>query len=147
MKTLTLVVVGLGLLAAACDVNPQSVEQFKQLDPASQAAVISHIQNDHVEADRRALQLNPFLTCVRHHESDRSGAYPYTGGYSVWNLGGSGANGAYQFLNSTWRDASAKAGYPGYPSASSAPWYVQDYVAYHLAFVRGQKFHWNGTGC
>ena len=74
-----------------------------------------------------ATQRHPFLTCVRHHESDR-GAYPHANGYGAKNPCSS-ASGAYQFLDSTWRNVSARAGHGGYSSARQAPWYVQDEVA------------------
>lgn len=97
------------------------------------------------EETRSQIQRNPFLTCVRHHESDR-GAYPHVNGYGAQNPRSS-ASGAYQFLDSTWRVVSSQAGYPGYARAIHAPWWVQDAVAYNLAIERGQRFHWNGTGC
>lgn len=95
---------------------------------------------------RRDRQLDPFLLCVRHHESDR-GAYPYIGGYGTAENPRSTASGAYQFLDSTWRVASNAAGQAGYARALDAPWWVQDAVAYDLAVVRGQRSHWHGTGC
>ena len=97
-----------------------------------------------VEASRRSTQLHPFLTCVRHHESDR-GAYPHINGYGAQNPD-STASGAYQFVDGTWRNVSAKAGYPGYATAAHAPWYVQDAVALWL-YNNGGKSAWNGTGC
>lgn len=98
-----------------------------------------------VEAERRHVQLHPFLTCVRRHESDRGGAYPYTGGYAAQNPT-STASGAYQFLDSTWRNVSVRAGYPGYARAVLAPWYVQDAVALWL-YRNGGRSAWAGTGC
>ena len=59
-----------------------------------------------VEDQRRATQRHPFLTCVRHHESDR-GAYPHINGYGAQNPYSS-ASGAYQFIDSTWRNVSAR---------------------------------------
>jgi hypothetical protein len=98
-----------------------------------------------VEAQRRQVQLHPFLTCVRRHESDRGGAYPYTGGYAARNPT-STASGAYQFLDSTWRNVSVRAGHPGYARAMLAPWYVQDAVALWL-YQNGGRSAWAGTGC
>lgn len=92
-----------------------------------------------VEAERRAVQAHPFLVCVRAHESDRAG------GYLAQNPRSS-ASGAYQFLDSTWRNASARAGYPGYAKARHAPWWVQDAVALHLV-ENGGRSAWAGTGC
>jgi muramidase (phage lysozyme) len=97
-----------------------------------------------VENHRRSVQSHPFLTCVRHHESDR-GAYPHINGYGAQNPY-STASGAYQFVNGTWRNVSARAGHGGYPTAAHAPWYVQDAVALWL-YNNGGKSAWNGTGC
>jgi len=90
------------------------------------------------------VQLHPFLTCVRHHESD-NGAYPYANGYGAQNPRSS-ASGAYQFIDSTWRTVSARAGHPGFSSAAQAPWWVQDAVALYVV-NNGGKSAWNGTGC
>jgi muramidase (phage lysozyme) len=97
-----------------------------------------------LDASRRNVQLHPFLTCVRAHESDRSG-YPHTRGYTAQNPRSS-ASGAYQFIDSTWRTVSAQAGYPGYSKAKYAPWYIQDAVTLHV-FNNGGRSHWRGTGC
>jgi hypothetical protein len=97
-----------------------------------------------VEDQRRATQRHPFLTCVRHHESDR-GAYPHINGYGAHNPRSS-ASGAYQFLDSTWRNVSARAGHAGYARASHAPWYVQDAVALWM-FNNGGRSAWAGSGC
>ncbi len=58
-----------------------------------------------MEQQRRQTQMHPFLVCVRHFESDR-GAFPFDRGYAAQNPT-STASGAYQFLDSTWRGASA----------------------------------------
>ncbi len=92
-----------------------------------------------VDAERRSIQAHPFLVCVRAHESDTAG------GYRAQNPRSS-ASGAYQFLDSTWRNVSARAGHPGYAKASHAPWWVQDAVALHLVNTGG-KSAWAGTGC
>jgi len=97
-----------------------------------------------VEQGRREVQSHPFLTCVRRHESD-NGAHPYTNGYTAHNARSS-ASGAYQFLDSTWRNSSARAGLAGYASADQAPWYIQDAVALYV-YNNGGKSAWNGTGC
>lgn len=96
------------------------------------------------EEQRRAVQQHPFLTCLRRHESDR-GPWPHINGYGVQN-GSSSASGAYQFLDSTWRSQSAKAGHPGYARAMYAPWYVQDAVAL-WTYEHGGRGHWSGSGC
>lgn len=90
-----------------------------------------------VEAHRRSVQNHPFLACVRAHESG--------GNYTAQNPSSS-ASGAYQFLTSTWRNVSARAGHPGYPRASAAPWWVQDAVALWL-YSNGGRSAWAGTGC
>jgi hypothetical protein len=97
-----------------------------------------------IEADRRARQNHPFLTCVRRHESDR-GPWPHANGYGAQNPR-STASGAYQFLDSTWRNVSARSGHGGYSKARYAPWYVQDAVALYLV-NNGGRSAWNGTGC
>jgi muramidase (phage lysozyme) len=90
------------------------------------------------------VQTHPFLVCVRHHESDRT-VYPYTRGYRAKNPR-STASGAYQFLNSSWRVLSKRAGFPGYRRAMDAPPAVQDAVAYWTLRNYG-KSPWRGTGC
>lgn len=97
-----------------------------------------------VENQRRAVQLHPFLTCVRRHESDR-GSFPHDDGYGAKNPRSS-ASGAYQFLDSTWRNVSARSGHRGYAKANHAPWYVQDAVALWL-YNNGGRSAWRGTGC
>lgn len=105
---------------------------------ADQAAKNQWLQAVH--DNQQAIHNNPFLACVRNHESATAGLYAAENPTST-------ASGAYQFLDSTWRVVSAQAGHPGYARAIYAPWYVQDAVAYDLAIVRGQRFHWDGTGC
>jgi muramidase (phage lysozyme) len=97
-----------------------------------------------IHSERTSAQNHPFLTCVRHHESDR-GPAPHTNGYRAQNPV-STASGAYQFLNGTWRTVSARAGYAGYARAKDAPPYVQDAVAMWTLRNVG-KSPWNGTGC
>ncbi len=115
----------LGGLATAC--NPAEQALFRQ-----------------VMEERRAVQLHPFLTCVRHHESDR-GPYPHTNGYQAQNPY-STASGAYQFLDSTWRNVSASAGHGGYRRAKDAPHEVQDAVALWTFHNIGRS-PWAGSGC
>lgn len=94
-----------------------------------------------VHARQQAIHNHPFLVCVRNHESAEAGLY------SAINQQGSSASGAYQFLDSTWRVVAPQSGHGGYARAVHAPWYVQDAVAYDIAITKGQRFHWNGTGC
>lgn len=109
-----------------------------------EAVVVNKVKE--VVNRRNDKSMHPFLVCVRRHESDR-GAYPYKGGYSAQNPVSS-ASGAYQFIDGTWRSASASAGYGGqYSRAKFAPAHVQDAVAYHTAITLGQRSHWNGAGC
>lgn len=100
-----------------------------------------------IHGERQTIQSNSFLTCVRRHESDR-GPAPHINGYSAKNPV-STASGAYQFLNGTWRVAASRAGYGSYANAPArnAPAWVQDAVAYDTAIRRGERYHWNGTGC
>ena len=90
-----------------------------------------------IAAQRRAVQAHPFLSCVRAHESG--------GNYAAQNRYSS-ASGAYQFLDSTWRNVSVKSGHPGYGRAMQAPWHVQDAVALWL-YNNGGRSAWAGTGC
>lgn len=107
-------------------------------------ALIVHRAVSAVEQSRREVQAHPFLTCVRHRESD-SGAYPHANGYGAQNPSSS-ASGAYQFINSTWRTVSVLAGHGGYSTAAQAPWFIQDAVALDVV-NRGGRSAWNGTGC
>lgn len=109
-----------------------------------QKAELIRQASEALEAHRRQVQRHPFLTCVRRHESDR-GAYPHINGYAAQNPYSS-ASGAYQFIDSTWRNVSAKAGHAGYSKASQAPWFVQDAVALYL-YDNGGRSAWAGTGC
>lgn len=104
-----------------------------------QTAVLANRFRESVERQRRSVQSHPVLSCIRRHESDRAG------GYSAENPRSS-ASGAYQFIDSTWRTASARAGHPGYSRAKYAPWWVQDAVALHV-INHGGRSHWAGTGC
>src|SRR6478735_7470380 len=79
-----------------------------QAEMNAESARLAAVFNQALETHRREVQRHPFLTCVRHHESDRTGAYPHIRGYTAQNPG-STASGAYQFLDSTWRGASARA--------------------------------------
>lgn len=82
---------------------------------------------------------HPFLVCVRASESDEAGGYLAQNPTST-------ASGAYQFLDSTWRSVSPKAGFPGYARAVHAPPRVQDHVALWL-YKNGGRSAWAGSGC
>jgi hypothetical protein len=121
------------LFASSC--TTEEVAQFKALDAAGQAAVIAHLQTPAAPPAH-----NPpggFLACVRRHESG--------GNYQAKNPT-STASGAYQFLDSTWRTMSARAGHSGWGSARYAPPWVQDAVAV-FTVNSGWRSAWNGTGC
>ena len=120
------------LLFAAC--TDEQVAQFQALDPASQAAVIAALQTPEPPAHTPP---GGFLACVRRHESG--------GNYQAENPV-STASGAYQFLDSTWRTMSARAGHSGWGHAASAPPWVQDAVAIYTV-NSGWRSAWHGTGC
>ena len=124
------------------DLNSDGQISQAEVDQQKQVIVTQAVAA--VEAHRAEVQRHPFLTCIRHHESDR-GPYPHTNGYGAHNPRSS-ASGAYQFLDSTWRNVSARAGHPGYARASHAPWYVQDEVALWF-FNNGGRSAWRGSGC
>ena len=128
------IIAGLGL--AAC--SPEEVALYNTMNPDEQAAVKAHLQAQIAAAETPAH--NPpggFLACVRRHESG--------GNYQAKNPV-STASGAYQFLDSTWRTMSARAGHRGYGSARSAPPHIQDAVAIYTV-NSGWRSAWNGTGC
>ena len=114
-------------VVAAC--TPHQIETFHSLTPGQQNAVVKHLS--------RPAGVGRFLECVKHHES--------RGDYRAQNPHSS-ASGAYQFIRSTWRNVSRSAGHPGYPTAASAPAWVQDAVAVHTLRTVGRS-PWAGTGC
>lgn len=148
--------VGVGLTAC----TPAERALFDSLEKDDQVKVIEAIQDQQEQAQIAyltglhehyvSIQRDPFLTCVRHHESDR-GPWPHTNGYGAQNPR-STASGAYQFLDSTWRTVAARSERGGgYPTAASAPWWVQDAVAHWTmnapVSVSGGRGNWAGTGC
>jgi len=124
------------------DLNGDGSISATEVDAQKQVIVQEYVAA--AEAQQRVIQNHPFLVCVRHHESD-SGAYPFINGYAAENPG-STASGAYQFLSSSWRTLSARAGHPGYATAAQAPWQVQDAVALYT-LNSGGRSAWNGSGC
>lgn len=136
------IVAAAGMLLALGACTPQEVAIYNSLSPADQAKVVSAVQAQ--QAQQSSIQLDPFLTCVRHHESDR-GPWPHTNGYGAENPYSS-ASGAYQFIDSTWRNVSGRAGYSGWGHAAYAPPHVQDAVAFWLS-RNGGRSAWIGTGC
>lgn len=79
-----------------------------------------------------------FLACTRAHESDTAG------GYAAVSPSGR-YRGAYQFDQSTWDGAVARAGYPNYVGVppEQAPVSVQDAAARQLYAERGNQ-PWGG---
>jgi hypothetical protein len=134
------------VLASACNIPvEQWVPDFdgdgtiSQTEVDRQTEVVAQAVAQAVEQQRRAVQQHPVLACIRRHESDRAG------GYNAQNQSSS-ASGAYQFIDSTWRTAAARAGHPGYSRAKYAPWYIQDAVALYT-INHGGRSHWRGSGC
>ena len=123
------------LFAASC--TPEEIALYGTMNADEQAAVTAHLQ---AQAEPEPPAHNPpsgFLACVRRHESG--------GNYQAENPV-STASGAYQFLDSTWRTMSARAGHSGWGHAASAPPAVQDAVAEYTV-NSGWASAWNGTGC
>jgi soluble lytic murein transglycosylase-like protein len=80
-----------------------------------------------------------FLSCVRQRESG--------GNYGIYNSGGSGAAGAYQFMPGTWNGIASSSGRPdlvGVDPAQAAP-ADQDAMAQALYAQQGSA-PWGG-GC
>jgi hypothetical protein len=120
---------------AAC--TPEQVAVYNTLNPAEQVAVKAHMQAQAQPVEHAHRPPGGFLACVRAHESG--------GNYQAKNPR-STASGAYQFLDSTWRTMSARAGHRGWGSARYAPPWVQDAVAIYTV-NSGWRSAWNGTGC
>jgi len=127
------------ILSAVSSVSctAEQIAAYATMNPTEQAAVTAHLQ---AQAELVEEAHNPpggFLACVRRHESG--------GNYTAKNPN-STASGAYQFLDSTWRTMSARAGHSGWGSARYAPPWVQDAVAVYTV-NSGWRSAWNGTGC
>jgi hypothetical protein len=127
------------ILSAVSSVSctPEEIAAYATMNPAEQAAVTAHLQAQAEPVVQAHTPPGGFLACVRRHESG--------GNYQAKNPN-STASGAYQFLDSTWRTMSARAGHGGYGSARSAPPWVQDAVAIYTVNA-GWRSAWNGTGC
>lgn len=95
-----------------------------------------------------SIHAQPFLVCVRTHESDRSDANGnglHDGGYQAYNP--SGAAGAYQFMPGTWNSVVNAMGHPdwsGDPRSFSED--IQDQVAW-WTYVNEGPSPWAGSGC
>lgn len=73
------------------------------------------------------------MACIRAHES---------GDYTNASHPPDGASGAYQYIGSTWRAWSARAGYPGYSAAYLAPPATQDAVT-AFTLTHGGAGNWS----
>ncbi len=129
------IVILAGLSSIGC--TPEEIALYGTMSAAEQAAVKAHLQAQAKPVEQAHTPPGGFLACVRRHESGGS----YTAKNPV-----STASGAYQFLDSTWRTMSARAGHGGYGSARHAPPHVQDAVAIYTV-NSGWRSAWNGTGC
>ena len=108
---------------------------------ADQAAAEAQAAASRQLASSVSSSSNPgdFLSCVRNRESG--------GNYGVYNSGGSGAAGAYQFMPGTWNSIAASSGRPdlvGVDPAQASP-ADQDAMAQALYAQQGAA-PWGG-GC
>lgn len=106
------------------------------IDAASQAPVATQSASSSVYSNSDP---GGFLSCVRNRESG--------GNYGVYNSGGSGAAGAYQFMPGTWSSIAASVGrgdLVGLDPAQAAPT-DQDAMAQALYAQQGSA-PWGG-GC
>ena len=89
---------------------------------------------------------HPTLACIRHNESAVGTAFPHATGYNAQNPRSS-ASGAYQFIDSTWRNITREMGTgTEYAKARHAPPVVQDAVAYWAIVDPGKyRRHWTGA--
>lgn len=135
--------IAIAIAATAC--TPAQQEAWKAMSPQEREHYAAHLEGRQpyetasMGEDLPDVSGHWFLRCVRAHESDTAGSYRAQNPRST-------ASGAYQFLDSTWRNVSTKAGFPGYSRAIHAPPRVQDHVALWL-YNSGGKSAWNGTGC
>jgi Transglycosylase-like domain len=79
-----------------------------------------------------ASSISSLMACIKRAESGNYSEHSHT----------SDGSGAYQFIPSTWRAWSARAGYPGYQYAYLAPPAVQDAVAAHT-LAHGGAHNWD----
>jgi hypothetical protein len=131
----TLVVFGVFAFASSC--TPEQIALYGTMNADEQAAVKAHLQAQERPVEQAHTPPGGFLACVRRHESG--------GDYTAKNPN-STASGAYQYLDSTWRTMSARAGHRGWSSARYAPPHIQDAVAIYTV-NSGWRSAWNGTGC
>ena len=125
--------------------TPAQQAAWKAMSPQERENYVAHLEGRppyevaSMGEDLPDVSGHPFLRCVRAHESDTAGGYRAQNPTST-------ASGAYQFLDSTWRNVAPKAGHPGWSRAIHAPPRVQDHVALWL-YNNGGRSAWNGTGC
>lgn len=123
------------LAFSAVSCTPAMQEVWRQMNDRERQDYIEYVQLQNLPD----VSGHPFLVCVRASESAEAGLYLAQNPRST-------ASGAYQFLDSTWRNVALKAGFPGYARAIHAPPKVQDHVALWL-YNNGGRSAWNGTGC
>jgi Transglycosylase-like domain len=116
------------------------IQDYIAFRAAEEAAVVSEPVSEPVSSSVYSSS-NPgdFLSCVRNRESG--------GNYGIYNEGGSGAAGAYQFLPGTWNSIAASVGrgdLVGIDPAQAAPT-DQDAMAQALYAQQGAA-PWGG-GC
>ena len=142
-RTISILAALTAFTVTAC--TPAQQEVWKAMSAQERENYVAHIEGRppyetaDMGEDLPDVSGHPFLRCVRAHESDTAGGYRAQNPTST-------ASGAYQFLDSTWRNVAPKAGFPGYSRAIHAPPRVQDHVALWL-YNNGGRSAWNGTGC
>lgn len=142
-RTIAALAVLTALTLTAC--TPAQQEAWKRMSPRERENYVAFVEGRppyetaDMGEDLPDVSGHPFLRCVRAHESDTAGGYRAQNPRST-------ASGAYQFLDSTWRNVAPKAGFPGYSRAIHAPPRVQDHVALWL-YNNGGRSAWAGTGC
>jgi len=142
-RTISILAALTAFTVTAC--TPAQQAAWKAMSPQERENYVAHLEGRppyetaDMGEDLPDVSGHPFLRCVRAHESDTAGGYRAQNPTST-------ASGAYQFLDSTWRNVAPKAGFPGYSRAIHAPPRVQDHVALWL-YNNGGRSAWNGTGC
>ena len=142
-RTISILAALTAFTVTAC--TPAQQAAWKAMSPQERENYVAHLEGRppyevaSMGEDLPDVSGHPFLRCVRAHESDTAGGYRAQNPTST-------ASGAYQFLDSTWRNVAPKAGFPGYSRAIHAPPRVQDHVALWL-YNNGGRSAWNGTGC
>lgn len=140
-RLLALFVLPVLFLVASCDINPVTIEQFKQLDPASQAVVLNHIATEH-----NAAPTDCNTAIDRHWPGDKAWAKRI-----VWResrntptaRNASGASGCFQMMlplhsrrfsavgcsPAAWADpvCNVRAAWTLYAEAGTSPWALTNY--------------------